>query len=345
MQQLTFIRRGRLEWREVPEPLLEEPGDVLVRPLAVARCDLDAAILFGKLPIRGPFALGHEFVAEVMTCGEAVTKFQPGQKVVVPFQISCGLCRRCQTSLTGWCTTIPPGSLSIAGAMYGLGTAGGHWGGALSDVVRVPYADHMLVPIPSGIDHRSLASASDNLPDAWRAVGPYLKQQPGAPVLVVGGGAVSIGLYAVAIAVALGSTQVDYFDDDLERLQLAESLGANALHSPVPERAGSYPITVDASANPVGLACAIRSVEPGGVCTSVSIYFGQDVPVPLLQMYATGMTFRTGRANVRPDIPQIITLAELGQLQPEQITTKLARWEDASEALFDSSAKVVIFRD
>lgn len=345
MQQLTFIRRGRLEWREVPEPKLEEPGDVLVRPLAVARCDLDAAMLFGKLPLRGPFALGHEFVAEVMTCGEAVTKFQPGQKVVVPFQISCGSCPRCQTKLTGRCTTVPPGSLSIAGAMYGLGAAGGHWGGALSDMVRVPYADHMLVPIPSGIDYRSLASASDNLPDAWRAVGPYLKQQPGASVLVVGGGAVSIGLYAVAIAVALGSKQVDYFDDDPERLQLAESLGANPKEGSVPEHAGSYPITVDASTNAVGLAGAIRSVEPGGVCTSVSIYFGQDVPLPLLQMYVTGITFRTGRANVRADIPEIISLVQSGQLQPERITTKLARWEDACEALFDPSAKVVIARD
>ncbi|KAB8315091.1 hypothetical protein SD81_034460 [Tolypothrix campylonemoides VB511288] len=133
MQQLTFIRRGRLEWREVPEPQLSGPLEALVRPLAVARCDLDAAILFGKVSLRGPFALGHEFVAEVIACGESVKKFQPGQKVVVPFQISCGSCPRCQKNLTGRCSNVPPGSLSIAGAMYGLGSAGGHWGGALSD--------------------------------------------------------------------------------------------------------------------------------------------------------------------------------------------------------------------
>lgn len=196
MQQLTFIRKGRLEWREVPEPKLEGPQEALVRPLAVARCDLDAAILFGQFPLRGPFALGHEFVAEVTSCGEAVKGFSPGQKVVVPFQISCGACPKCQRHLTGRCSTVGLGSMPVAGAMYGLGAAGGHWGGALSDLVKVPYADSMLLLLPEGIAPHCLASASDNLPDAWRTVGPYLKQQPESPVLIVGGGAWSIGLYA-----------------------------------------------------------------------------------------------------------------------------------------------------
>ena len=343
MQQLTFVRRGCLEWREVPEPELEGSFDALVRPLAVARCDLDAAILLGKFPIRGSFALGHEFVAEVIACGESVSKFKLGQKAVVPFQISCGSCPRCQRNLTGRCSNVPSG-LSIAGAMYGLGSAGGHWGGALSDVVRVPYADSMLVPIPEGIDYRALASASDNIPDAWRTVAPYLKQQPGSPVLIMGGGAVSVGLYTVAIAIALGSERVDYFDNDPERLKLAESLGANPKEGRIPQSFGSYPITVDASQDADGLGCAIRSVEPGGVCTSVSIYLSKNVPVPLLKMYEIGMTFYTGRANVRSDIPEIIALVQSGKLRPEIITTKLANWEDAEDALFDSSAKVVIAR-
>lgn len=345
MQQLTFIRRRRLEWREVPEPKLEAPGEALVRPLAVARCDLDAAILFGKVPFRGSFAFGHEFVAEVISCGEEVNGFHPGQQVIVPFQISCGYCACCQRNLTGSCATVPLGSMTVAGAMYGLGSAGGNWGGALSDLVRVPYADSMLLPIPAGIDPHSLASASDNLPDAWRTVGPHLKQRPGSPVLIVGGGAWSIGLYAALIAVALGSTQVDYLDHDPDRLRLAESLGANPLEGPIPESLGCYPITVDASADSAGLACALRSVEPGGFCTSVSIYFAKETPIPLFQMYARGITFHTGRANARANIPEILSLVKSGVLKPEKITTKLARWEEASEALFDHSAKVVIVRD
>ncbi len=219
------------------------------------------------------------------------------------------------------------------------------WGGALSDLVKVPYADDMLVLVPEGIAPHSLASASDNLPDAWRTVGPYLQQQPESPVLIVGGGAWSIGLYAVAIAVALGSEWVDYLDSDPERLELAQSLGANPLEGPIPESLGPYPITVDASSDPVGLGCALRSVEPGGVCTSVGIYFSKEVPIPLFQMYATGVTFQTGRINARADIPQILALVESGSLKPERVTTKLVHWAEASEALLDRSAKVVIVRD
>jgi threonine dehydrogenase-like Zn-dependent dehydrogenase len=77
---------------------------------------------------------------------------------------------------------------------------GGDWGGALADLVRVPFADAMLVELPEGVSPTAVASASDNLPDAWRAVAPFLAESPGADVLVVGGWGRSIALYAVAIA-------------------------------------------------------------------------------------------------------------------------------------------------
>ena len=89
----------------------------------------------------------------------------------------------------------------------------------------------MLVPVPDGVNPLSLASASDNLPDAWRAVGPWLAKRPGTPVLIVGGGARSIGLYAAGMAVALSAARVDYVDHDPERLAIAESLGACAIES------------------------------------------------------------------------------------------------------------------
>ncbi len=202
----------------------------------------------------------------------------------------------------------------------------------------------MLVPVPQHVDSGAIASA-DNLPDGWRTVGPYLQESPGATVLVVGGGAVSIGLYSAAIAHALGASRVDYVDTSSRRLALAESVGANPIEGPPPERLGPYPISVDASANRDGLACALRSVEPGGVCTSVGIYFSQGTPVPLLDMYTTGITFNTGRVNARACLPAVLGLVESGRLQPERLTTRTVPWDDAAEAFGEPSTKTVVLRE
>lgn len=340
MRQLTFVGRGQLEWREVPDPALQGTKDAIVRPVAIGRCDLDAAILSGQARFfLGPFPFGHELVAEIVELGEQVSGFRRGQLVVVPYHISCGECQRCRRDLTASCASVPPLS------MYGLGPVGGDWGGALSDLVRVPFAQGMLVPVPDGVEPSAIASAGDNLSDAWRTVGPYLQEWPGAAVLVVGGGAPSIGLYAAAIASALGASHVDYVDTDPERLALAQSVGAEPIEGPPPDRLGPYPITVDASADPDGLACALRSVEPGGVCTSVGIYFAKTTPVPLLDMYGADVTFKTGRTNASAIIPRVLELVRSGRLHPERLTTKRATWEEAPEALGDRSAKVVVVRE
>ena len=337
MRQLTLVEPNTLEWQEVPEPRLNGPNEALVRPIAVARCDVDLPMLRGQTPARVPIAMGHEFVAEIVELGDQAAG-QRGQRVIVPFQISCGECAPCRRGITNSCASVPPRS------QYGFGEYGGNWGGALSDIVRVPFAQHMLVPVPEGVDPSAIAS-TDNLPDAWRTVGPYLQESPEAAVLIVGGGALSIGLYAAAIACALGSSQVDYIDTDAERLELAKAVGANALEGPPPRSLGPYPITVDASADPVGLACALRSVEPGGVCTSVGIYFSEGTPVPLLEMYTTGVTFKTGRVNARADIQHVLDLVHSERLHPQRLTTKVVAWDDAAAAWGEPATKVVALRE
>src|SRR5579862_515235 len=103
MRQLVFVGPGALEWREAPEPTLDGPGEALVRPIAVATCDLDSAMLRGQVPSAGPFPFGHEFVAEVASIGDEVRGVCVGQRVVVPFAISCSACRMCQRGLTANC--------------------------------------------------------------------------------------------------------------------------------------------------------------------------------------------------------------------------------------------------
>jgi len=375
MRQLTYVKKDTLQWWDVKDPELQSPKDAIVRPIAAARCDGDKVFLFnnitkpiqaglalhyldpvaidvlGKNPYQGPLAVGHEGIAEVVSCGEEVSAFKRGDKVIVPWAISCGSCFNCKSGLTSKCSDAGDTYLSA----YGFGQAMGPWGGMVSDFVRVPFADSMLVAVPEGIDPVSLASASDNIPDGWRTVAPFLKKRPEAPVLIVGGAAESIGLYAAGIAVALGSSKVDYMDYLKPRLDIAEALGANPIEIPkqrraawyrkqAPRRNGDYPISVDASANPDGLRFAIRSLAPGGFCTSVGYYFQKGVSIPLMQMYANCSTLHTGISHPRADLPELLELIKSNKFQPAKITTVLSNWEDAHEAFLERTTKVIVHR-
>jgi threonine dehydrogenase-like Zn-dependent dehydrogenase len=372
VRSLFFVRKGRLEWRETPRPTIRFPHEALVRPIAAARCDGDCLFLFhnvsrvlqfgaalhvvdpevkefGQRPFAGPFAYGHECVAEVVEVGEAVRRARVGQRVVVPFSVSCGECPRCRSGLTAHCVR-----RSARHAAYGFGGPTGGWGGAVSDLLHVPFADGMLVPVPENVSAIDVASASDNIPDAWRCVAPHLEQSPGAPVLVVGGAASSIGLYAAGIAVALGSERVDYVDTDLERLAIAELLGANPIRSSkrdsfpknlMPRDVG-YPIVVDASSRERGLDFAVRSLSPGGACTAVGYYFRTGTKLPLWHMYMKGVRLEIGITNARAHIPELLRLVASGRFRPGLVCRHVARWNDAPDALLVRDAsKVVVARD
>ncbi len=292
MRQLNYIEKDRLEWHEAPEPRIEGDVEALVRPVAVATCDLDLWLVRGRVPYQGPLPAGHEGVGEVIEVGDAVSTVEPGELVSIPFQVACGECATCARGHTGNCERV--GRM----ATYGLPIGENH-GGFLSDSVKVPFADGMLLAVPDGIEPASIASLSDNIPDAWRSVGPQLEAEPGAEVLVCGG-AGSIALYAVAIAVALGAGRVDFAGGTPSTASRAEKLGANLLEEEFPERLGPYPITVDFSATHEGLACALRSTAPEGICTINAIYFEPETPVPLLEMYTKGIHVSHGPRHAGP---------------------------------------------
>jgi len=337
MRRLLLDGPGALHWEQAPDPVLASPAGALVRPLAVATCDLDVGVLTGRYPLPGPYPLGHEGVAEVVAVAAEVSSVRPGDRVIVPFQISCGECAPCRRGRTGNCAAHPMMST------YGLGQLGGlDWGGFLADLVAVPHADAMLVPLPAGMDPVAVASASDNLPDAWRTVGPWLADTPGADVLVVGGdrGSWSIGLYAAGMAVALGAGRVVYLDQDAGRLSVAAALGATPVDGPPPRKAGAFPITVDASGDPDGLRCALHSTAPDGTCTSSALY-PTDVALPLLAMYSRGLAFRTGRVHARAALPAVLDLIA-GGFDPSLVTTAVAGFDDAVAVLRQPAGKTVL---
>lgn len=339
MKRLIFDGPGALHWEDGPEPVLDAPAQALVRPIAVATCDLDPAVLQGRFPLQGPYPFGHEGVGEVVAVGADVRTVVPGDRVVVPFQISCGDCPACLRGRTGNCTSHPFMST------YGLGAMGGlEWGGLWADLVRIPHADAMLVPLPAGVDPVTVASASDNIPDAYRAVAPQLADNPGAEVLILGGPAASsIGLYAAGLAVALGASRTVYLDTDPDRLKLAAQLGAEALEGPSDTRAGRFPIVVEAAGGRKALVAAINATANDGWCTSVSVQ-AQDVSLPLLGMYSRCCTFHTGRAHVRPVIPEVLALIAAARFDPTPVTTRIVPWADSLDALLDAPLKLIAVR-
>ena len=186
----------------------------------------------------------------------------------------------------------------------------------------------MLVPIPDGVAPATVASLSDNIPDAWRCVAPPLEARPGSPVL---------------IALALGAERVDVVGGNSRDRELAEQLGANLLDQEFPDRAGFYPITVDASADPAGIKCVLKSTDADGICTSIGIYL-EPTPLPLLDMFTQGVTFVTGRPHVRTLMPDVLELVHEGKFDPDPVTANKVDWEQAPEALSDLRAKTVVTR-
>ena len=336
MRQLSFVAPGQFEWQDVPEPRVDDARHAVVRPLAVARCDLDLYIATGLVPFPGPFAFGHEMVVEVIDAGDAgdAAGVEPGQRVVVPFQISCGSCAPCRRWLTGSCASVPPYSA------FGLGGGRLDYGGALSDAILVPFADAMLVPLPAGIDPVAAAGAADNIPDGWSAVAPQLAEMPGASVLVVGGLAQSVGIYAAGTAVALGSGRVLYLDDNAGNRDRARAMGAEV--APLSfDRAEQFEIVVEAAGSEAALGFAIRSCAPNGIVTSVAMHLGKTTAIPLTLAYYKGLTLHTSRASARRWLPQVLDCIACGRLHPEHVTHRVLPFAEAGGAMTDPGPKLV----
>ena len=189
---------------------------------------------------------------------------------------------------------------------------------------------------------------------------PTLALRPGGSVLIIGGGAQSIGLYAAGLAVAHGAEVVDYFDDRAERLAVAEQFGArvhqldknrlSVLGSP---RAGSRSTGQDhwpVRHRSRGLLEPGRNqrcpgaLKPGGICTAVGYYLPRCVPIPLMHMYVNDATLRLGVSHVRPTLPDLLDVIARTGFPAEKVTSLLADWDDAPHAYQARTTKVVLHR-
>ncbi|WP_232666623.1 zinc-dependent alcohol dehydrogenase [Pseudonocardia sp. TRM90224] len=344
MKQLTFEGRGATRWRDdVPAPTLGSAAAALVTPLVVSTCDMDAVAMSGRIRFRAGTPMGHEGVGVVAEVADGVTRVRPGDHVIMPWQISCGSCGRCRRGQDTFCTTVPPGSC------YGWGPHVGRWGGFLADLVEVPFADHMLVPVPEDVDPIRVSGIGDNLVDAWRAVGPPLRECPGGTVLVGAAAASSsIGLYAALYARALGASDVLVAAPRPAgpTLWQAAELGLRTVAiEPDTLDVGAFDVTVDASGTADGLALALRSTGPGGTCTCTSgaVHRGAPVALPVYAMYMNVVTFRTGWVHTRSLLDEPLALVAGGAFDPTVIAT-ITSFEDAPAALAEPFTKLIMRR-
>jgi alcohol dehydrogenase len=339
LRQLTYVSPGVVEWRDVPAPRLQDDREALVRPIAVTRCDLDILIASGAAGMPGPFAVGHETCGVVVEVGDAVRRFVPGDRVAVPFQLSCGECGRCRRGLTGLCETLPYRS------SYGMAPlAGVDYGGGLSDLLRVPFADHMLVPAPPGLAPEAVAGVADNVTSAYEFVAEPLRRNPGARVLIVGGEGGGVSLHIVQCALGLGAGKVVYVAPDPDALVIARRLGAEALDlTPGPDApaVGSFPFTIDGSNSVEGLAYAIRCTDYEGLCQRTYGDFRERTETPLRDMYARNITLKLGRTHARAHMPATLDLMARGCLCPEHVITRRVSFAEAAEAMLEPAHKLV----
>jgi alcohol dehydrogenase len=302
----------------------------------MATCDLDRPLALGATPFILPLHFGHECVAEVLAVGEQVATVRPGDRVVVPFQISCGGCHACLAGFTGNCEKVPPIS------MYGFGVGGGHWGGTVSDQLAVPFADAMLVPLPDGIDPAAAASVADNVCDGYRHVAPYaddlLARDPDAEMLIVAGitrrpaVSASITLYAGLVARALGFRAVHLVESRAHVREHAERLGMVAHRPSELRRLPLFPLVMDATGSAPGLAAALNHAAEEGICSSAG-GLHRTARIPSGLMFGRNVTVRIARSHARAIIPHVLELVRDGGLSPELVTTDVAPIDEAPQAI------------
>lgn len=213
---------------DVPKPTLQESTDALIRVTSTAICGSDLH-LYGVL---GPFmgkndVLGHEFMGIVEEVGSDVTNLKPGDRVVVPFNISCGKCWMCSRGFFAQCETTQNTKYDKGASLFGFSKMYGEIPGGQAEYVRVPHADFGPVKVPEGFADERALYLSDILPTAWQGV-KWANVPQGGSLAVIGAG--PIGQLAIRSAKLQGNAEniiaVDLVD---ERLELARQWGAQTI--------------------------------------------------------------------------------------------------------------------
>ncbi|WP_445258973.1 zinc-dependent alcohol dehydrogenase [Nocardioides aurantiacus] len=227
MRALTFHGKRDLRVEDVPDPRIEQPTDAIVKVTSSAICGSDLHLM----EVLGPFlhtgdVLGHEPMGIVEEVGPDVTHIKPGDRVVVPFNISCGHCWMCTRGLMAQCETTQNRATGKGATLFGYTDLYGAVPGGQAEYLRVPQAQFGPIPVPSDEPDERFLFLSDIIPTAWQAV-KWADVQEGSTVAVFGLG--PVGQFATRIAKHLGASRVIGIDRVPERLAMAQRHGIETL--------------------------------------------------------------------------------------------------------------------
>ena len=337
MKALTWQGKRSVSYTEVPDPRIQEPGDALVRITSTAICgsDLHLYELLGPYMHSGD-VLGHEAMGIVEEVGSEVTGLKAGDRVVIPFNISCGHCWMCQRGLQSQCETTQVREFGKGAAFFGYSELYGRVPGGQAEYLRVPHADYGAIKVGHELpDHRYLF-LSDILPTAWQGV-QYANVPDGGTLAVFGLGPVGqlaarigthlgyevIGIDPVAerrtMASRHGVKTLDFAKDTVGELRgitgrgpdaVLDAVGMEAHGSPgaalLQSATGLLPDGVAQKAmenmsvdRTVVLHAAISAVRRGGTVSLSGVYSGAATPMPMLEMFDKQIQLRQGQCNVR----------------------------------------------
>jgi len=342
MRAVTFQAPGVVSVEERPEPQLSDPEDAIVRIDATGVCGSDLHIFHGRVQIEPGFTIGHEYVGTVLAAGDAVTRVGVGDRVLGCFQTACGVCWFCRRGDYHRC---------LQSRTFGHGATLGSLQGTQAEQALVPHANLVLRRVPEGMSNDVALFAGDVMGTGFHAV-VESGLRPGDVAAVLGLG--PVGLCAVQAARAVGAAKVLAVDSVPERLAVAESFGAQAVHLNEQDvkaevRAATegrgVDVCIDAVGDPKVLDSAIRLTRACGAIQCIGVY-AERAHVHMGLLWLKTLTLRGGQANVIGHVDRVLALLDAGVLDPGALVTHHMTLEDAPEAyaVFDrrEALKVVL---
>jgi 2-desacetyl-2-hydroxyethyl bacteriochlorophyllide A dehydrogenase len=328
MRAVTFQAPGVVSVEERPQPELLDPEDAIVRIEASGVCGSDLHIFHGRVQIEPGFTIGHEYVGTVVAAGDAVTRVAVGDRVLGCFQSACGTCWFCRRGLYQRCER---------SRTFGHGATLGSLQGTQAEMALVPHANLVLRRVPEGMSSDVALFAGDVMGTGFHAVDAS-GMQPGDVVAVLGLG--PVGLCAVQAARACGAAHVFAIDSVPERLQVAESFGAEPVHLGEQDaraivRAATegrgVDVSIDAVGDPRVLESAIRLTRACGSIQCIGVY-AERAEVHMGLLWLKAVTLRGGHANVLGHVDRVLAMMDAGVLDPTALVTHHMKLDQAPEA-------------